>query len=360
MKREDTASNVLAETGSYRHVFTLDPLRDPRWPAFLNGQGNASIFHTIEWLASLKTVFGYEPLVATTSERSEDLQNGLPFCFVRSRITGSRLVSLPFSDHCEPLGGADQLGLLVSSLSSRLTEDKIRYIEIRPLTSPATAADSFLVSQRFFFHKLDLGPSLETLFNSFHKDSVQRRIRHAERTGLRCEEGRSESLLKSFYGLHVKTRRRHGLPPFPFHWFCALAENLKERMLVRVAFADAQPVAGIVTLHHGKVLTYKYGASDAKYHSLAGVPLLLWRAIEQAKSLGARELDLGRCDLDAESLRLFKRRWGATESVLSYSRSGQQLGPTQLSSKRVMQRLVSALPEWALPLLGRTIYRHAG
>ena len=37
------------------------------------------------------------------SPPDEPLENGFLFCRVESWLTGRRLVSLPFSDHCEPL-----------------------------------------------------------------------------------------------------------------------------------------------------------------------------------------------------------------------------------------------------------------
>ena len=84
-------------------VHILDPLSDQRWPEFVRHHPNASAFHTAGWLRALRVTYGYEPVAFTTSAPSEELRNALLFCVVRSWLTGSRLVSLPFSDHCEPL-----------------------------------------------------------------------------------------------------------------------------------------------------------------------------------------------------------------------------------------------------------------
>ena len=85
-------------------VYAIDPLRDARWPEFICRHPNASVFHTRGWLRAIQTTYGYEPIVFTTSAPSaEGLTNALLFCIVRSWLTGRRLVSLPFSDHCEPL-----------------------------------------------------------------------------------------------------------------------------------------------------------------------------------------------------------------------------------------------------------------
>ncbi len=100
-------------------VYAIDPLHDARWPEFVCRHPNASVFHTRGWLRALQTTYGYEPVVFTTSAPDEGLTNALLFCVVRSWLTGSRLVSLPFSDHCEPLvEDADQFRALFSFVES--------------------------------------------------------------------------------------------------------------------------------------------------------------------------------------------------------------------------------------------------
>ena len=84
-------------------VYEIDPLCDPRWPEFLQNNPRASVFHTPGWLRALKRTYGYEPVVYTTTPATVELTNGWVFCRVFSWLTGRRLVSLPFSDHCEPL-----------------------------------------------------------------------------------------------------------------------------------------------------------------------------------------------------------------------------------------------------------------
>ncbi len=84
-------------------VYELDPLRDHRWPSFLQRHPQASVFHSVGWLEALHRTYGYEPVAFTTSPPTSDLKRALLFCRIRSWLTGHRIVSLPFSDHCAPL-----------------------------------------------------------------------------------------------------------------------------------------------------------------------------------------------------------------------------------------------------------------
>src|ERR1700694_92136 len=86
----------------------VDPLSDPRWSQLVGGDSRATVFHSPGWLLALRETYGYEPIVLTTSPPSQPLANGVVFCRIKSWFTGSRLVSLPFSDHCEPLVGAGE------------------------------------------------------------------------------------------------------------------------------------------------------------------------------------------------------------------------------------------------------------
>jgi lipid II:glycine glycyltransferase (peptidoglycan interpeptide bridge formation enzyme) len=40
--------------------------------------------------------------------------------------------------------------------------------------------------------------------------------------------------------------------------------------------------------------------------AIAATQLLLWKAIEEAKAEGMQFMDLGRCDIEAEGLAVFK------------------------------------------------------
>src|ERR1035438_10209860 len=84
-------------------ISQVDPLNDPRWAPFLQRNPQASIFHTSAWLDALALTYGYQPLAFTHSAPGAELKDTIVFCRVKSWLTGCRMVSLPFSDHCQPL-----------------------------------------------------------------------------------------------------------------------------------------------------------------------------------------------------------------------------------------------------------------
>src|SRR6266481_4360846 len=99
---------------SLAQVYEVDPLRDPRWQTLVEQHPHASVYHTAGWLQALHHTYGYEPVAFTDSPPTSDLKKALLFCDIRSWLTGHRMVSLPFSDHCAPLcdGGTEFASLI--------------------------------------------------------------------------------------------------------------------------------------------------------------------------------------------------------------------------------------------------------
>src|SRR5579862_2293966 len=347
-------------------IFSFNPLQDPRWPELLQRHPAASVFHTRGWLEALRRTYGYEPSVFTTAAPGQKLQNGIVFCRVKDWLRGCRMVSLPFSDHCQPLVDSEENSeLLLAAMRQIQAQKKWRYIELRPLTSWQTDEEiesSFVRGEEFVFHALDLQPSLDTIFHNFHKSCVQRKIRRAERETLDYEAGRSESLLAKFYHLLLITRRRHQLPPQPIAWFRNLADCLGDRLTIRIVSKDGQPVASILTLSFKNSLVYKYGCSDGKYHNLGGMPLLFWKAIQEAKESGVQELDLGRSEVDNQGLVEFKEHLGAARFRLAYLRIERQLSHPTLKDWKVrfLRKAVTYMPDPFLKLAGSLFYRYIG
>jgi len=360
-------SRMISDLPSRRgEVCQIDPLKDNRWDSFVAHHPRASLFHCSAWLRALQKTYGYRPVAFSFSAPGEALQGALLFCEVDSWLTGRRLVSLPFSDHCEPLlSGADYRSL-VSALERKSSSAGWRYIEVRPLNSRDVDSARWHTSANYLFHRLNLRPDLDLLFRGFHQSSTQRKVRRAEREGLQYREGSSESLFNHFYRLLVATRKRHGIPPQPRNWFRNLMESFGADLKIRLAFRGERAVAGMLTIRHKDTLYYKNGGSDARFHSLGGMHLLFWNAIQDAKSQGLTALDFGRVDMDQPGLITFKNRWGAVASPLPYYRfsSGEvpvhAFDPANTFQRRLIDVFCSHSPSFLLPACGSLLYRHIG
>ena len=180
----------------------IDPLADPRWDKFLQKHPRASMFHSTAWLEALRRTYGFRTVAYTTSADGEDLENAIVFCQIESWITGRRLVSLPFSDHCDPLVDTnvdtkedsngesnEDRDLLAAALEREFELERWSYFELRPLQSLALDTALRHTEVTYAFHVLDLAPPIDVIYANFHKSSTERKIRRAARENLVYREG---------------------------------------------------------------------------------------------------------------------------------------------------------------------------
>lgn len=369
---EGTAQYSMA--GSFTSVsglsdlFSLKPLDDPRWERFLARHPRSSAYHTVEWLSVLRRTYGYRAIAFTTSPPGTELRNAVVFCDVQTWLTRRRLVSLPFSDHCDVLfDDPADLNAAFAALRAELRKKHFSYIEFRPTVEMDTTTLGPHSLHSYCRHQLDLGADIDALYGNCHRDSTQRKIRRAERECLRYEEGRSPLLLNNFYDLLILTRRRHGVPPQPKRWFQSLIDVFGHKLKIRVAFKGDRPIAAILTLRHTDTLLYKYGCSDERFHNLGGMHLLIWRSIMEAKQAGMRVFDLGRSEWNQDGLIKFKDRWGAERTSVRYirllksmERSSRFVASIPDWKERAAKMVVSRMPGYFLRAAGELIYPHVG
>ena len=357
----DTLEPVVKIAGTTLYEF--DPTDDARWEPFLHRHPQASIFHTSEWLDALRRTYGYRPVAFTTSAPDQPLSTAIPFCRINGLFGKQRLVSLPFSDHCQPLSeSGTEFQSLMLLLQQKQHDEKWSYLELRPGSGIPLSESQLSRTQLFALHRLDLRPGADAVFAQLHKSCVQRKIRRAEKIGLTYKSGASERLLEQFYELLLMTRRRHGIPIQPLDWFRNLIDSVGTNLTIRVALIHQRPVASILTLRHKQTLFYKYGCSDRAFSRFGGMQMLLWRAILEAKADGLLEFDLGRSDTDTPGLVTFKDRWGARRAQLSYFRypfkeANRIVHPEKSAFGRY---LCSHAPNGILTAAGRMLYKHMG
>ena len=84
-------------------VSMVNPQTDSRWMNYVLENKSATIFHHPAWLRVLEETYHYgEESVAALE--GDAVVGVLPCLEIKSWLTGSRGVCLPFSDYCEPLG----------------------------------------------------------------------------------------------------------------------------------------------------------------------------------------------------------------------------------------------------------------
>ncbi len=338
-------------------VHILEPCSSPEWLRFICSHPDATIFHHPSWMLLLRNAYGFR-VFALCVKRGDAIVAGVPFAEVRSFLTGTRWVSLPFSDHCQPLltaGKAEEAEIVLRYVRHTQAEGLNR-IEIRwPFGSESYRSDAFV------HHHLPLQSDPEAVFATFRKSTVQRHIRQSQRSGLEIRRCESEEEFMQYHPLQVSTRRRLGVPAQPRSFFRNVWKHMLKPGLgyALLAWKDGRAVAGAVFFEFGHTTYYKYGASDYAFRSLNANHALMWEAIRQACVKGHTMFDFGRSDKADEGLRRYKNGWGTIERELVYTILGKR--PPRTGRSRVQQfagAIIRHSPRWVCSVSGELLYKH--
>lgn len=339
-------------------VLDLDPRDDPRWAERV-GDGRGSLFSSPPWLRAVCRTYGFAAharLVVGTGPAT----GGLAWVPVDD-VRGARRVSLPFSDRADPV--PDDPAVLTRLLADRPDDVPwtLRVLESASTSVPAGAT----VTGRAAWHAttLDVDVDADALRRRLHPQA-RRNTDLAARRGVRVRRGTTLADLHTLHALHVARRReRYGMLAPPVELFEELATEFDagDGLVVLLAEADGEAVAGALFLEWDGVLYYKFGASRAAALPLRPNDALFWAGLRHALDRGLRALDWGVSDLDQPGLVAYKRKWADDERRVL----GLRLGPPPASARvDALLGEVTALltdpsvPEELTARAGRELYRY--
>lgn len=362
-----TANRYLPRNGAASHAGravtataqVVNPVHAANWGGLLADFSDYSFFHGSAWAKTLEGAYGYTPVYLTVEEAG-NVRGLLPLMEVNSGLTGRRGIGLPFTDECGAL--YDDSAWANRLIQSAVALGKSRGWKTVEFRGGRELFPSAPTSVSFYGHRLNLEENEDAMFARMD-GSTRRAIRKAEKSGLTVSVSSGMDGLKTFYSLHCKTRRRHGLPPQPFVFFSNIYRHILSRDMgmVVVAHWQEQPVAASVYFQSGARAIYKFGASDESFQKLRGPNLVMWEAMKRLARHGARTLDMGRTSLDNEGLRRFKLHWGARERKIEYVKYDlrRNVFVTKADGATGWHNLIfRALPPGFSRMIGAALYRH--
>jgi CelD/BcsL family acetyltransferase involved in cellulose biosynthesis len=331
---------------------------DDDWSTFVLSRPEAVAFHHPAWARAIADTYGYRPFGIAVRNGQGRLLAALPVIEVRHRPLPASWVSLPYSDHCPLLRDPSVADAeVIAALDVLRRAEGVGRLEIRDGLHgvPSVPAGAYL-------HALALDADADAVFARLHRNQVQRNIRRAQREGVQVRRAQAErDVSEVFFDLHLRTRRRLGVPVQPKRYFRALWHRVLDAGLgfASIASVDDTPVAAAVFLAFNGTVIYKYGASDARAWTVRANHLLFWDAIEWGCRHGYRTFDWGKTGADDEGLREFKLRWGTTERLLLTTFLGRAPRSSREGLPEGVRRLVRRAPLVVNRALGAVLYRFA-
>ncbi len=361
MEGRDHCKKLIVNVGPLMSIKVINPINDPNWDnQLITGSNNYSFFHTAAWAKTLYESYNYKPLYFSSFEDNV-FKLLFPLMEVKSIFTGHRAVSLPFTDYCTPILDPSTFFDTFSKIAQYGAEQGWKYIDIKVPVGYLEDKISYLPSYR---HILDIDQSMESMVSNFGS-SHRRNIKKANKQQLEIVFSNSLNSVLQFYKLNCLTRKMHGLPPQPLHFFKNVHEFIigKNYGMVVKAIYKGKVIAASVFFHLHKKAIYKYGASDYQHQSLRANNLTMYKAIEWYHEKGYHEFCFGKTDPHNEGLRRFKLGWGTREEIIGNSRFDLTKNAFITSSSKTVgfyTKIFRNLPIKLLRTFGNVLYKHMG
>lgn len=297
------------------NIVRVDPRVDPLWRRLL-AQYKSSLFHSPSWMQALSDTYDFEVYAYIVVNSRGEPKAGLPLMRINDPL-GERVVSLPFSDYCDPLACSQTW----DSLSNRLLA---KYpVTIRCLHNALPLTDKrFALVKRAKWHAMDLQPDSTTLWQGLH-DSAKRAVRKAERDGVKVSIAQTKEELRAFFELHLQVRKyKYQLLAQPYAFFEALYHHflVRQQGALMLATYENEIIGGVMFLAWEGKLYYKFNASAVTNLVHRPNDLLIWTGVQYGKANGYTQLDFGLSDWEQQGLVKYKRKFASEEKTLSFLR----------------------------------------
>lgn len=341
------------------------------WDKMVEEHPFGSVFQTSFFKKVIAETFPQtKPYYLALVDQKGNMRGGMPIFLVRSWLTGTRLVSLPFVYYSDPLvQSTEEFALLFDKILDLYSAEKASYLEIKVRNSTGLLK-RFEKLKPVFYHKtywIDLTHGLDYVWQRLHKTAVQQRIQRSEREGIVVRSATSERDVLSFYTMLVKTRKRLGVPPQNYGFFRRIWQYLKPVRMADFLLAEmnGQAIGGTNIFAFKDTLYVGYIASKQEYWPLGVDQALFWKALQIAVRNSFRVYDIGKTSPFAQGLITYKKRWGAQEletPCFYYPRlkGVPSLNNERKLSYRIMTLMWQRLPDPVLRMAGRFAYRHLG
>ena len=280
------------------------------WDDFLNRCDGATFYHLFGWKHINEQHFSHKTFYLAVFDGSR-LSGVLPLVFIKSRLFGRILCSLPFVNFAGPCSldpAVDEL--LLEEAEDIVDQFKIDYLEIRTLRK----ADHNLLTSE---HKVSLTIALEDdpemlwkAFTTKHRTNIRR----AQKNNLSVKWGREE-MIDTFYGLLSESWRNLGTPIYRKDYFRKIISEFHDLIKIFVVYHNDIPIATAFNGYYRGTVEGLWAAVSPRYKRLQPNYTLYWEMIKDACENGYNTYHLGRSTVDSGG-EAFKKKWNATPKQL--------------------------------------------
>lgn len=292
-------------------ICELQPGREEEWDRFVMSSPFGTFFHLSGWKRVIEAVLGHRCFYLL-ARRGEAISGVFPIAWVRNRIFGDCLVSLPIAVY----GGicaADEAshGALLEAGSNLADRLGVKYLEMR---NREEMYPTSLPGRDLYVHfTQDLSPGPEKLLKALPRDT-RYMVRKSLKAGLAWTEDLS---LEEFYDLYARSVHRLGTPVFSRNLFTQLFEAFPRYCRLFGVRKEKQAIAGVLCFYFRKEVLPYYAGSLPEFFREAPNNFMYWSLMAQSSREGFRHFDFGRSKRGTGAYD-FKASWAMQVRELPY------------------------------------------
>ncbi|MBI1314226.1 FemAB family PEP-CTERM system-associated protein [bacterium] len=352
---EKSTSSPVAVRYKPRIELTASP---ETWRDYLAARGHAGFYQRAAWSRILSRGLQHEAVCLQALDGPQ-LVGVLPLMFVRSRLFGRFLVSLPYLNSAGVVADSPEIATALVDKAVKLADQlDVRYLELRHEQAVEHPALTEAVTDKVHM-RLTLPATPDELWNSF-KSKLRSQIRKPLTNERLSVEWGSHDILNEFYDVFTQNMRDLGTPPFSRALFAAMLDELPGDAEICVVRCDGRAIASGLLIHGPGVTEVPSASSLREFNGTAANMLLYWHLLSRAIERGQHTFDFGRSSKDSGTY-CFKAQWGATEFPAvwqHYVREGSASDMRPNSGKYdLMINTWQKLPVWLTKLIGPSIVR---
>jgi FemAB-related protein (PEP-CTERM system-associated) len=324
------------------------------WDEYVHARADAVAYHEWIWRDVFANTFGHEAVYLMARDKAGTVRGVLPLVFIKSRLFGRTMTSLPFVNYGGVLADDDAgaRGLIDAAVREAQARG-CKHVELRHF---ARRFPDLPCKQ----HKVTMRLPLATGMWERLDRKVRNQVRKAEKSELTVVRGGAE-LVADFYTVFTRNMRDLGTPVYSRRLFDEVLRAFPDRARLIVVYVKGAPIAAGFTLRTRTMVEIPWASSIREYNNLCPNHLLYWHAIETAIADGCDVFDFGRSTPD-EGTYKFKEQWGAEPVPLhwEYCLVGASSVPDQSPKNPKFQLAIETwkrLPLWLANAAGPHIVR---
>lgn len=322
------------------------------WNQFVTNAGG-SFCHLNAWRTIMEDVLGHETKYLVARTDNDEAAGLLPLVFVRSRLFGHYLLSMPFLNYGGPLGDQESRAMLCNEA---LAMAQARNVDLLELRSRDSAPPGLAVTSRKIAVVLPLAPTVEEMWEERFRSKLRNKIKRPMNHGMEVRFGAQE--LEPFYEIFAHNMRDLGTPVMPRRWFEKIRDGMSDIAIFASVYWQNQHVAsGCGFLWNGEFeLTW---SSALREHNPKHPNMLLcWSLMQECIKRGAHTFNFGRSTPDSNTHH-FKDQWGGSDIPLPWGMWGRRTSPPNPNSPkyRLARGIWSRLPVGVSKRFGPTLAR---